>query len=154
MQGSANCSNPPAVNSICPSVPSSIWDAIKTVYLFNRDCVSDYSSANGAIVNFARFFPIFSMLKTTSASRGNVRTSANPPKTSCNFFGMISSTDSSRAVNSLVRTGTNYASQAVQAVSNLGNTLHDASVATVNFLQNSWNTGVNAVASWLGSLGR
>ena len=71
-----------------------------------------------------------------------------------NAEGAAQLNNASRAVNSLVRTGTNYASQAVQAVSNLGNTLHDASVATVNFLQNSWNTGVNAVASWLGSLGR
>ena len=160
MQGSANCSNPPAVNSICPSVPSSIWDAIKTVYLFNRDCVSDYSSANGAIVNFARNYSpqYFSGVKPCLQTMAKYTTRKDGQNAASSILsnaeGAAQLNNASRAVNSLVRTGTNYASQAVQAVSNLGNTLHDASVATVNFLQNSWNTGVNAVASWLGSLGR
>ena len=71
-----------------------------------------------------------------------------------NAEGAAQLNNASRVVNGAVRTATNYASQAVQAVSNFGNNLHDAAVATGNFLQNSWNTGVNAVASWLGNLGR
>lgn len=51
--GGNRCS-PPNISQICPKVPSSLWGAMQQIYLYNRDCVNDYTKAQNAIYNYAQ----------------------------------------------------------------------------------------------------
>ena len=127
MQGSANCSSPPAVNSICPSVPSSLWNAIQTVYLFNRDCVNDYSSAKDAIVNFASntantyFSNVESCLATMAkyTTRKDGRNAASDIQRSANAAGRKKQV--SNVVENPVKAATDFISGGWKAAGNLYN---------------------------------
>ena len=140
----SECNNVPSAKSLCPSVPSSQWSAIETVWKYNRGCVPSYTNAKNVIVNFATTYPthylsevdscLFTMSKYTKRSDGGNAAS--------DIRNTAYSIANNKTKSPLQRTGENLAREATF-------NLATAASGAFKVVQNTYNEGAKQVGGFI-----
>lgn len=129
--------NPPNVSTYCPNVPSDVYNAITTVWMYHRKCTNTYSGAQTAIVNYARNHP----QTYTSKIKPCLQTMSKYNKASVNAANaIINAADTTATISGTTKAASNYVSTAVKTTtSTVTKTVNNVYKGVVNAGQTIYN---------------